>query len=204
MNKIKSIAFDLGGVVVSKFGQELVENASQKLGIEKQELRQLMDKYEPDLVKGKIDHVTFWKKIISEKSLDIDESILKTLWMEPYEKFAVLDNEVIDFIKELKTKGYHVGCISNAQEPHNSYNRKRGLFDIFDICILSSEVGMRKPDEEIFKLYLNKTGFKPEEVVFIDDEEPLLANVKKVGMHPITFKNIFQLKNDLAGLGVDI
>jgi epoxide hydrolase-like predicted phosphatase len=202
MTKIKSIAFDLGGVVVGAFGKQLVEYASEKLGINQEELRPLMNIYEPELQTGKIDHITFWKKILSHKNKEIADDVLATLWMIPYEQNALIDEKMVDLIKELRKK-YIVGLISNAQEPHNTFNRKRGLFDLFDILILSSEAGIRKPEKEIFELYLQKVNLKPEEVVFVDDEEKLLVNVENVGIKPIHFQGIEKLKEDFKKLGIE-
>lgn len=194
---IKTIIFDLGGVVVSSFGKELVANASKKLGIKPDELRKLMNVYEPDLQTGKINHIEFLQKILKDKNLSIPVSILNTLWMNPYKKYAKINKNIIKLIKKLK-KNYIIGCISNTHEAHNSYNRKRRLFDYFDIYLLSNQVGIRKPDKKIFELYLKKANYKPSEAIFIDDEEKLLINAKKLGIKTIHFKNIRQLKKELT------
>ena len=192
---IKTIIFDLGGVVVGSFGKELIANTSKKLGIKPLELRKLMDIYEPGLQTGKINHIEFWQKILKHKNLFVSVSVLKTLWMEPYKKYAKIDKDMIELIKKLK-RNYVIGCISNISEPHTSYNRERQLFNYFDICILSDEAGIRKPDKKIFELYLNKAKCKPSEAIFIDDEKKLLPNAIKIGINTIHFKNIKQLKKE--------
>ena len=198
---IKTIIFDLGGVVVGSFGKELVENASKVLRIESTELRELMTKYEPELQTGKIDHIEFWKKILAEKKKDIPEEELKDLWLKPYMEKVTVNQDVINLITQLR-KNYFVGCISNAQEPHNSYNRSRGLFDNFDLCLLSNEVGIRKPDKEIFELYLDQTGFSADETIFVDDEEELQINAKNMGVHIIHFTTVPDLKTKLQNLNI--
>lgn len=194
---IKTIIFDLGGVIVGSFGKELIISASKKLKIKPIELRRLMNVYEPDLQIGKINHIEFWQKILKHKNLSIPISVLKTLWMEPYRKYAKIDRNAIKLIKKLR-KNYIIGCISNAQEPHNSYNKERGLLKHFDVCLLSNEVGIRKPDKKIFKLYLNKAKHKPSETIFIDDEKKLLVNAEKMGIDTIHFKSVKQLREELA------
>lgn len=201
-HEIKTIIFDLGGVIVGSFGKELVEYASGKLGIEQEELRTLMNKHEPDLQTGKITHVEFWKKVLKDKNLpESSEEILASLWLDPYKEHAHINQEMINLADKLRSK-YIVGVISNAQEPHNSYNQKRGLFEHFSPLVLSSEVGLRKPEKEIFELYLEKTKCKPQEAVFIDDEEKLLINARQLGIHIIHFQNTEQLKQELSFLGV--
>ncbi len=198
---IKAITFDLGGVVVGSFGKELVSNASKKLKIPSGELRRLMNQYEPALQRGTFGPIEFWKKILKDKGLTVPESVIKPLWMTPYRKLAKSDRKVISLIHKLK-KRYTVGCISNCQEPHNSYNRKRGLFKHFKPCLLSSEIGMRKPDVKIFQLFLKQAKCKPSEAVFIDDEKRYLTHAKKMGIHIIHFKSYEQLKKELVSLGI--
>jgi putative hydrolase of the HAD superfamily len=198
---IKTIIFDLGGVVVAPFGNELLKNASQKLNIEADELRQLMNQYEIELQTGKIDHIEFWQKILRDKNLSVSEEVLQELWLEPYIENAKIDIEVLDLIKLLH-QNYFIGCISNSQEPHNTYNRNRGLFEYFDLVLLSNEIGIRKPDKEIFELFLAKTNFKPEQTVFIDDEEKLLENARMMGINTIHFENAKRLELTLRNMGV--
>ena len=195
---IKTIIFDIGGVIVNSFGNELIDNASKHLQIKPSELRKFMDVYEPSLQKGLITEIDFWKKIINKKHSSVPpDSILKGLWIEIYEKTVKIDSEMIKFIKQLK-KDYIIGCISNSIKSHTEFNRKRGLYKYFSSCILSDEVKIRKPDEKIFRLYLKKADCKPSEAIFIDDEKQLLVNAEKIGIHVIQFRNIKQLKKELA------
>ena len=69
--------------------------------------------------------------------------------------------------------------------------------DYFEPCILSSEVGMRKPDEQIFRLFLKEAKVQANECIFIDDEKKMLENANKIGIKTIHFKNSEQLKNEL-------
>lgn len=64
--KPKIIAFDLGGVVVSSFGDKLREHAESILGTGWDKIRPLMNKYEPALQRGEILELTFWNAILED------------------------------------------------------------------------------------------------------------------------------------------
>ncbi len=199
---IKSIVFDIGGVIVGSFGKELLEEASAMLLINSEELRKLMNKHEPELQKGKLWHVDFWKKICEEKSIRLpDDKILERLWLNSYEKKAIINDEMVSLIKNLR-KNYLVGCISNIQEPHVTFNKKRGLFDLFQIRILSCEIGFRKPEKEIFLEYIKNANCKAHEIIFIDDEADKLETPKLLGITTIHFLNTTKLKEELTKQGV--
>jgi putative hydrolase of the HAD superfamily len=50
----------------------------------------------------------------------------------------------------------------------------------------SCEVGVRKPDPQIFRIALEQLhGVRPEQAVFLDDFEANVASARQVGMHGI-------------------
>ena len=53
---------------------------------------------------------------------------------------------------------------------------------MFDAVVISGEVGLHKPDPEIFHLGCEKVGLAPEECVFVDDLKENCAGAEAVGM----------------------
>ena len=113
---IKTIIFDLGGVIVGSFGKELVAYASERLNIEPTILRQLMDKYESDLQTGKINHIEFWERVLKEKNLSVSKEILAELWLVPYKEYARINPDMLTLVKSLHTNGYVVGGVSQTHK----------------------------------------------------------------------------------------
>jgi epoxide hydrolase-like predicted phosphatase len=197
---IKTIVFDIGGVVVQgPFAQMLLQNASEKLALEDEELKNILHEHEPALQRGEIDHLTFWKRALGERKHS--DEVLSSLWHDPFVLHARRNEELISLIQSLK-ETYRVGCISNTQEPHVSTLRDMRILELFDPCVLSNEVQLRKPDQAIFHHYLRLVGCKPEEAVFIDDDQRNFVQAQAMGMHTILFENLAQLKEDLRLLGV--
>jgi putative hydrolase of the HAD superfamily len=58
---------------------------------------------------------------------------------------------------------------------------------IFDLIVDSSEVGMRKPEPEIYLLTCEKLGVQPERAAFVDDIPTNIAGATAVGLHAIQF-----------------
>jgi putative hydrolase of the HAD superfamily len=58
---------------------------------------------------------------------------------------------------------------------------------IFDLIVDSSEVGMRKPEPEIYLLTCDKLGVKPERAAFVDDIPTNIEGAAAVGLHAIQF-----------------
>jgi HAD superfamily hydrolase (TIGR01509 family) len=80
-----------------------------------------------------------------------------------------------------------------------------GIADLFDDVVVSADVGMAKPDTQIYALAAHRLGLPASECVFIDD---LTANVdaaRDAGMHAVHFLvNQHNLEAQLAALGVRV
>jgi putative hydrolase of the HAD superfamily len=77
---------------------------------------------------------------------------------------------------------------------------RREFKAFFSSCYL----GVRKPEEGIYKLALEVTQRTPEECLFIDDRELNLECARQLQMRTIHFQNAAQLRHDLAASGVSI
>ncbi|MFE7750265.1 HAD-IA family hydrolase [Streptomyces sp. NPDC057428] len=78
--------------------------------------------------------------------------------------------------------GVRVGILSNSVGPH-PWNLYEGheVDRHYDAVVLSEEVGMRKPDPEIFRLVLKKLGLSAQECVFVDDTAHHLPAAAELG-----------------------
>jgi len=96
-----------------------------------------------------------------------------------------------------------MGTINNESRELNQYRIDKYEFRrIFCLFVSSCFVGLRKPENEIYKLALDITQLNPEECVFIDDRNPNLECPAKMGMHTIQMQDVEQLWKDLEKIGV--
>ncbi len=88
-----------------------------------------------------------------------------------YKSLTIIDEQIFDLIKQLSKK-YDLYSVANETEKWTDIRIALYGFDkYFKKLYISSEVGFRKPDKEIFNLFLTETGLKPEECLFIDDKK---------------------------------
>ncbi len=94
--------------------------------------------------------------------------------------------EMLTLLHKLKARGYALGVLSNATASTKKEIRDNGGYDAFDFVIISSEVGYKKPDAEIFALALQKLpGVQPSEVVFLDDRDSATNAAAQLGFKTI-------------------
>lgn len=118
-----------------------------------------------------------------------------------------LDAPVVVLVRKLKDLGFKIALLSNAN--HAFFERKvytefpefRGLFDTI---VISSMVGMVKPDPDIYYHTLKQIGAKPNEAIFIDDVQKNVDAAVALGMHGYLFTNGEAFADYLTTLGIPI
>jgi putative hydrolase of the HAD superfamily len=109
----------------------------------------------------------------------------------------------IDLIRRLRP-AYRTAVLSNADSTLSRLLRdSHGIADLFDDIVVSADVGMAKPDTQIYTLAAHRLGLTTGECVFIDDLAGNVEAARAVGMHGVHFLvNEHSLEAQLAELGV--
>jgi epoxide hydrolase-like predicted phosphatase len=91
------------------------------------------------------------------------------------------DAEMIDGVRALRRNGTRIGLLSNSVGDESVYDRAL-LEAVFDAWVISSEVGLRKPDPAIYELAAERIGLAPDACVFVDDLPGNLKPARALGM----------------------
>ncbi len=171
-NKIKAILFDMVGVLLVK-----KKNYTPKT---KNELnaRRIEKLY------NHVDDEKLLSEVRSKLNLTKEE-INKALPFIP-EKFEEYD-KLWKLLPKLKKK-YKLAVINNGNNIARKYWMKKFDFSIFDAFIVSAEVGVKKPNPEIYLITCKKLEVKPENCLFTDDVKENTIAAKKLGMKVFWWK----------------
>jgi len=97
---------------------------------------------------------------------------------------------------------YLMASINNESTELNLYRiQTYGLREIFDVFISSCFVGLRKPEEGIYRLALEITQRPPEECLFVDDRPLNVDAAARLGMSVIRVESVQQLREELQRFG---
>ena len=107
------------------------------------------------------------------------------------------DLPMFDLVQDVKAAGVRVALLSNSWG--NIYPRER-IDAVFDLVVISGEVGMRKPNPDIFGHMLGLLDVRPERVVLVDDAEPNTDGAARLGMHAILHTDHNNTRKKLARL----
>ncbi|CAM4258063.1 hypothetical protein GCM10009799_26760 [Nocardiopsis rhodophaea] len=155
------------------------------------------------LERGEVDTGEFERALAAELRLvDGGEVPAVGLIERMFSRFHPVD-EMYTLLRQARDQGVRTCLLSNSWG--NGYPRDR-FAQSFDAVVISGEVGMRKPEPEIFQHALELTGLAPRECVFIDDIEHNVRAAVDLGMTGILHRDPAETRERLAeacGIVVD-
>ena len=121
-----------------------------------------------------------------------------------FKSYIKIDDKVVSLIKHLKPT-YKLGlCTNSPSQLIRTILKSHDLTDLFDGIVVSSEIGITKPDQKIYELILKKLAVKAPDSVFIDDNSLHLGTAQALGMKTILFSDFEKTKSELSNLGIKI
>jgi epoxide hydrolase-like predicted phosphatase len=94
------------------------------------------------------------------------------------------DEAMVAAVRRARGAGIKTGLVSNSWGEGLAYDPAL-LQELFDAVVISGEVGLHKPQPEIFRLAAERIGVAPEVCVFVDDLRENCAGAEAVGMKAI-------------------
>lgn len=96
-------------------------------------------------------------------------------------------------------RGIPVGCLTNTNSLHWDVGRERfGLDALFDHSFASHELGLVKPDVEIFEHIADVLEVAPERVFFLDDNEMNVAAAGTAGWSAVCVRGVDEARDALV------
>lgn len=181
-NKPKVIVFDIGGVLLN--WKAVVREISNLLKITEDSFYENLYNNFIDLDLGKKHQDEFWNFLTQKFNPNIEPTLLKKIWIEKQQK--------IDFawllLKDIRKMGYRaVCCTNNWKETIEKQLELHPDFSLFEFILNSADVGIRKPNEEIYKIVEEKVGESGKDMFLIDDLKSNCEGAEKIGWQTFIF-----------------
>lgn len=179
---INTIIFDFGDVFIN-LRKEVSLEEFKKLGLDgpNEDLLAHNDLFE----RGKISEIEFvdcFKKYIPDAPM---QDVIKA-WNSVIGDFPLYR---LEFLQLLSTK-YRLFLLTNTDSIHiNRFEHKVGMsfysdfYRCFEKVYYSYEMGMRKPEPEIFNAIIRKHDLSPRRTLFVDDKKDNTDIAESLGLH---------------------
>jgi putative hydrolase of the HAD superfamily len=203
MSEVMVLLFDVGGVVLTNGW----DRKSRRLACETFDLdwEDFEDRHEfvsPEFETGNLTMSEYLERTVFYRHREFTETafvdFMKAQSAPMPESLALLD--------ELAgSNEYLLATLNNESWELNAYRIETfGLRAYFSMFLSSCFLGMKKPDERIYRLALDITQHRPEQCVFIDDRALNLECATALGIGTIHFTNVTALRTSFDELGITV
>lgn len=194
-NRLKVVLFDWGGVLsVGGTPDELGRLFSGVLPYDTATIKKLTGPLFGELKRGLTTPEEFWHKLSLTTGLTFPSSH-RDVWAT---KDSLQPNqELKDFTEVLKSRNYRVGVLSNVFPDTAEMIRNEGWYHPYDPVFLSCDLGLAKPDSDIYQHVCATLGVTPSEILFIDDQQKCLDPAAALGMKTILAQSPRQIIEDI-------
>lgn len=179
---MKNIVFDLAGVVVARNQERCPQYIMDYFYFinSGEALPEFWDDYD----RGTRDIDSVAQCLAEFRGSDFETAKSRMLEAVTYQEQVAPTTELI---AELKAAGYRLFVLSNMSKDYIEFLREMPVFQHFEGEIVSCEVGLIKPEREIYNLLLDRYNLVPEQTMFIDDRKPNVDAAAEVGINPFHF-----------------
>ncbi|MFW9939764.1 MAG: HAD family hydrolase [Promethearchaeota archaeon] len=205
MNVIKTVIFDLGGVIVDLDFSNFYNKIISQSPLNKPQTPIILEFFRQSDIyhQGLMNDDEFYH--LACDLLQVCELDQKDFYNAFNSIVSGFNPEIVEIIEKIKQNNeVKLLCLSNINSSHWEYliKKKWDFLEYFDEFILSHEVHMTKPDKKIFKYVIEKSDCKPEEIVFIDDGINNVRSAQELGIIGIKFTNKEDLVKELKNLKI--
>ena len=198
----RTVIFDYGGVISLPQSAADLDVIADLAGVDRDSEPFWRAYYarRADLDQGSAGAVAYWQAIAAEVGASWDNARVHELWAADFRSWLPINPGTIEVLADLKAGRTRLALLSNAGPDYGSYMRNGPLGDFFAACYVSGELGLIKPQPEIYRHALDDLGISAAEAVFIDDREPNVRGAEALGITGHLFTGVTALRGFLKSL----
>jgi len=184
-NDIDAILFDLGNVLIDIDFYRCARLWSDRSGVPAETLvaRFRIDDAYRDFECGRIDAPDYYEDLRRQLGIDLPDDIMRAGW-----NTIILGEKpgIRDCLDRLRHR-YPLYVLTNTNPEHEVVwaDKHRELLFYFEAVFVSSRMGCRKPDAEIFRRAARSMGVPCSRILFFDDAEENVLGARQCGMQAI-------------------
>ena len=194
---IKTVFFDLGGVLVRTADRRPRQLLAERHGMSYKEIDQLVygSSTARQATAGEISAAEHKSAVMNELGLPGEDF---AAFGDEFWRGDSVDMKLIEFIESLQGD-YRTVLLSNAWDDLRQLLVDLWKIDgVFDEIFISAEIKLAKPDPAIYQYVIKELDDEPASMVFIDDFIENVVAAREQGIHAIHFRSREQALSELA------
>jgi putative hydrolase of the HAD superfamily len=199
MNKaVKAVVFDFGHVLTLPPRTEDKAWLRERCGLSAEDYDRLWVGLRPELDRGTLTIDEYWGRLAAAGGSEPTPALLHELGRRDMESWTRPNRAMFRWARELRRGGWVTGILSNMPPEFLQLLAERfPEAEEFAPRIFSCQVGMIKPEPDIFLYCLRELGLPPEEVLFLDDTPPNVHAAAGLGIQALVFHSAADCAREL-------
>ena len=200
---IKAIAFDLGGVLFAEGKSIAIERLEREHGYGRGEVQKILTSPQStELRKGLMADSEFWAWAQAQLPQGYDAEEIKAAWYDGYE----LDLGILDLIQRLKGRYKIIAFSGNIRSRVEFLEERYRFRRLLDVEVYSFDHHLTKPDKKFVEIMIEKAGCRPEEIVYIEDNDRYAEPARELGVNVVLYARgeNEKLQAELKTMGVEL
>lgn len=167
---IRNIIFDLGNVIINYNQKQIINNFTEKENEIKYIYDEIFNAPEWELMDlGDITNDGAIEKI--NKRNEFRYAKLTEDFLHEWYKKQPINRDIVEIAKRLKEKEYNLYVLSNMANLTYEYFKNDEFFELCTGIVISAHEHLKKPNEKVYRLLLERYNLNAEECLFIDDDD---------------------------------
>lgn len=189
---LRAVIFDFGNVLCFPPSDEQLASAAAFCGVRPADFVDAFWHKRRDYDRG-IEPATYWREFAAMIGREFDDAMVQDRFVQEMIRREIdfwsrYDERVLTWAGDLRRAGLRTGILSNLPAPLGDALRAApGFLDHFDHITFSYELGVIKPEPEIYHHALEGLGVAPTEALFLDDRPENVAGARAVDLHAEVF-----------------
>jgi putative hydrolase of the HAD superfamily len=194
------VVFDYGEVIsVSQSDADRLGLVSLS-GLPEARFWELYERYRDDLDQGVILPREYWNLVARDAGLEWSPAHVQQLWAADIRSWISVEPGTIELLVELHAGGTRVALLSNAGFDLSDPFRHSPMAEFFEAMFVSAELGLIKPDPEIYRVTAHELGIPLDRMVFIDNKKINVDAAVALGITGHVFTTVAELRAFLESL----
>lgn len=157
-------------------------------------------RHRDDLDAGRLAVPDYWARVADDLGTGFDAATVQRLWAADFRGWFGVDAGTVDVLAELHAGGTRLALLSNAGFDFGAPLRFAPFGRYFERVFVSAELGMLKPDPQIYRHVARELGVDPGAMVFVDNKEVNVRGAESIGVTGHVFTGAVELRAFLATL----
>jgi putative hydrolase of the HAD superfamily len=188
-----AVFFDVGGVLLTNgWDRPARRRTAEHFALDWEEFQSRHESAVRDFETGRMTLEAYFDRTVFWQPRDFTREAFRDMMFAQSEPYA----EALAFVAELARSGrFLLAALNNESKELNQYRIDRfKLREQFSLFLSSCYLGLRKPEERIYRTALEITQWQPYECLFIDDRAENVQAASAIGIRSIQYRGVADLQ----------